>query len=120
MAILRSTFQQLVNQGAFEKLKGVEIAPFGRFTTADVYSLCQFLYECEVSQGNFEEALTVLAALPGRIDVTVLRQVDCLVALGLRDEAVALLERNLDIDGWRGKLRRRLRELGGRHLRAVP
>ena len=120
MALLRSTFQQLVIQGAFAKLKGVEIAPFGNFTTTDVFSLYQFLYECEVSQGYFEEALTVLAVLPGRLDVTVLRQVDCLVALGRRGEAVALLERNLDLDGWRGKLRRRLRELGGRPLRAVP
>jgi hypothetical protein len=39
-----------------------------------------------------------------------LAQVDCLVALGQRDDAITLLERNLDMDGWRRTLRRRLRE----------
>jgi len=48
-----------------------------------------------------------------------LQQVDCLVTFGKRADAIALLERNLDLDGWRGTLRRRLRELGGRHLQAL-
>jgi len=69
--------------------------------------------------GNFEEAFAVVAALPGKLDTTILRQVDCLVALDRKADAIALLEANLDLDGWRGKLRRRLRELGGRHLRAL-
>jgi len=120
MALLRATFRKLVAEGAFEKMKSVEITPFGSFKTKDVLSVYRVLYECEVGLGNYEQALAVLAVMPGRIDSSILQQVDCLVALGRRDEAIALLERNLDIDGWRGKLRRRLRELGGRHLRAVP
>ena len=120
MALLRTTFRKLVAEGAFEKMKSVEITPFGSFKTKDVLSVYRVLYECEVGLGNYEQALAVLAVMPGRIDSSILQQVDCLVALGRRDEAIALLERNLDIDGWRGKLRRRLRELGGRHLRAVP
>lgn len=120
LALLRSTFEQLVAQGAFAKMKGVEIAPFGKFQTADVFSVYRFLYDCEIAFGNFEQALALTAAMPGRLDVTILQQVDCLVALDRREEAIALLERNLDIDGWRGKLRRRLLELGGRHLRALP
>jgi len=63
--------------------------------------------------------LAVASSMPGRLDDNVLRQVDCLVALGRRAEAIALLERNLDLDGWRGKLRRRLVELGGRPSHAV-
>jgi len=118
--LLRATFRKLVAEGAFEKMKSVEITPFGSFKTKDVLSVYRVLYECEVGLGNYEQALAVLAVMPGRIDSSILQQVDCLVALGRRDEAIALLERNLDIDGWRGKLRRRLRELGGRHLRAVP
>ena len=68
--------------------------------------------------GNFEEALAVSSALPGRLDESILRQVDCLVALGRHPEAIALLESNLDLDGWRCRLRRRLVALGG-HLRVV-
>jgi hypothetical protein len=84
-----------------------------------VFSVQRLLYDCEVALGHLEEALTVAAALPGRLDVAILQQVDCLVALGRQSDAIALLERNLDIDGWRGTLRRRLRELGGRHLQAL-
>jgi tetratricopeptide (TPR) repeat protein len=120
IALLRSIYQQLVAAGAFSKMKAVEVAPFGKFTMADVLAVYRFRYDCEFALGNFEDALAVLAAIPGRLEVTILQQVDCLVALGRREEAIALLERNLDIDGWRGRLRRRLRELGGRHLRALP
>lgn len=120
IAVLRSTFAQLVAQGAFDKMKPVAIPPFGTFKFAEVFSVYGWLYDCEVSLGNFEAALAVLAVMPGRLDTTILRQVDCLVALGRRGEAIALLERNLDLDGWRGTIRRRLLKLGGRHLRVVP
>jgi hypothetical protein len=50
---------------------------------------------------------------------SILQQVDCLLALGRRVDAIALLERNLIMDGWRGTLRRRLTELGGNPLRSV-
>ena len=120
IALLRSVFEKLAAQGAFTTMKSVEVAPFGTFRTGDVIYVHRALYRSEFARGNFEEALAVLAVMPGRLDTAILQQVDCLVALDRRDEAIALLERNLDIDGWRGKLRRRLKELGGRHLRAVP
>jgi len=119
VALLRSTFEQLLVRDAWTKLRPVEIEPFGKFGGGDLLSVQRFLYDSEVALGQFEQALSVAAAVPGRLDVFILQQVDCLVALGRREEAIALLERNLDIDGWRGKLRRRLTELGGRHLRAL-
>jgi hypothetical protein len=117
--LLRSTYQQLVAKGAIAKMKRVEIAPFGKFDCSQAICVHQFLYDCEIAIGNFEGALAVASSMPGRLDDNVLRQVDCLVALGRRAEAIALLERNLDLDGWRGKLRRRLVELGGRPSHAV-
>ena len=119
VAILRSTFEQLLVRGALSKLRPVEIEPFGNFQSGDLLSVQRFLYDSEVALGHLEQALAVAAAVPGRLDVFILQQVDCLVALGRREEAIALLERNLDLDGWRGKLRRRLTELGGSHLRAL-
>jgi hypothetical protein len=119
IALLRATFEDLFAQGAFTKMKGIDIPPFGKFGTGEALSVQQFLYKCEVAVGNYEQALAVAAALPGRVDVTILQQVDCLVALGRRADAIGLLERNLDLDGWRGKLHRRIVELGGRPVRAV-
>jgi hypothetical protein len=119
VALLRSTFEELIARDALAKIRGVEIAPFGKFEPRDFLSVWRLLYDCEVTLGHFEEALATAAALPGRLDVAILQQVDCLVALGRRDDAITLLERNLDMDSWRGTLRRRLRELGGRHLRAL-
>ena len=115
---MRSTFEELVARGAVTKAKAVEISPFGTFKMIDVLSVHHVLYESEVAFGNFEQAMAVAAALPGRVDTRILQQVDCLVAMGRKDDAIALLERNLDLDGWRGKLRRRLAELGG-HLRPL-
>ena len=118
VALLRSTFEQLLVRDALSRIRPLEIEPFGKFEGGDLLSVQRFLYDSEVALGHLEQALTVAAAVPGRVDVFILQQVDCLVALGRREEAIALLERNLDIDGWRGTLRRRLTELGG-HLRAL-
>ena len=119
VVLLRSTFKELVARDLLLKIRGVEIAPFGKFEPRDFLSVQRFLYDCEVALGHFEEALAVVAALPGRTDVAILQQVDCLVTFGRRADAIALLERNLDLDGWRGTLRRRLTELGGRHLQSL-
>ena len=120
IALLRTTYERLAaERGAFGPLKSVDIAPFGAFSLTDFLSLHVVLYSCEMSSGNFEAALAIEVALAFRYDDAILRQVDSLVALGRQPEAIALLERNLDLDGWRGKLRQRLRNLGGRHLRAL-
>ena len=118
VALLRSTFERLVERATFMKIGSVEIEPFGKFANWDVLTIHRVLYESEVTLGHLEEALAVAAALPARVDFAILQQVDCLLALGRRPDAIAVLERNLDLDGWRGTLRRRLVELGG-HLRAV-
>jgi hypothetical protein len=119
VALLRSTFEQLLVRDVLTRLRPVEIEPFGTFEGRDLLSVQRFLYDSEIALGQLEQALAVAAAMPGNLDVFLLQQVDCLIALGRREEAIALLERNLDADGWRGTLRRRLRELGGRHLRAL-
>jgi len=119
VALLRSTFDQLLTREAYTRLGSVEIEPFGKFEPWDLFSVQRFLYDSEVACGNLEGALAVAAALPGRLELAILQQVDCLIALGRRTEAIALLERNLDVDGWRGTLRHRLVELGGNPLRAL-
>jgi len=120
IALLRTTYERLAaERGAFGPLKSVDVAPFGAFSLTDFLSLHVVLYSCEMRSGNFEAALAIEVALAFRYDDAILRQVDSLVALGRQPEAIALLERNLDLDGWRGKLRQRLRNLGGRHLRAL-
>lgn len=118
VALLRSIFEQLVERKALTKMRPMAIEPFGKFATWDLFSVHRVLYDSEVTLGHLEKALGVAAALPGRLQVAILQQVDCLIALGRRPDAIALLERNLDLDGWRGTLRRRLVELGG-HLHAV-
>jgi len=118
VVLMRSTFDQLIAKGAFGN-KAIEIEPFGKFEPWDALRLQRYLYDCEIALGRYEEALAVAAAMPGNLEEFVLQQVDCLVVLGRRADAIALLERNLNTYGWRGTLRRRLRELGGRHLRNV-
>jgi hypothetical protein len=95
-----------VAQDAFAKMKAVEISPFGIFRTS-----MRFRF--------IGSSMTARVYCLGDVDTTILQQVDCLMALGRRIEAIALLECNLDLDGWRGKLRRHLLDLGGRHLRAL-
>lgn len=118
IALVRTTFDQLVAAGGWG-LKAVTIDGLGKFEFADIVWVHRFLYDCEVAAGRYEEALAVAAALPGRLEINILRQVDCLVALGRKPEAIALLERNLDIDSWRAVLRNRLRELSPRSNRRV-
>lgn len=120
IAVVRATLDQLVAAGCYDGIKGVTIDGLGKFAASDVYWVHQFLYDCEVAVGHYEDALAVAARLPIRWDTNVLQQVDCLVALGRNEEAIALLERSLDLDGWRGKLRARLQVLHGKpDLRVV-
>jgi hypothetical protein len=44
---------------------------------------------------------------------TIGQQVDCLVAMRRREDAIALLRKNLHLDNRRGDLHRRLGELSG-------
>ena len=118
VALLRSTFDRLVAQGAFG-IKSIEIEPFGEFEPWDALRLQRHLYNCEIALGRYEDALAIAASMPGNLEEFILQQVECLVLLGRRADAITLLERNLATDGWRGTLRRRLRELGGRDLRSV-
>jgi hypothetical protein len=120
IATVRATLDQLVAAGCYDGVEGVTIDGLGKFAASDVFWVHQFLYDCEVAVGHYEEALAVAARLPIRWDTNVLQQVDCLVALGRNAEAIALLERSLDLDGWRGKLRARLQVLRGKpDLRVV-
>jgi hypothetical protein len=119
VALLRSTFEHLLAGDVLSRLRPLEVEPFGTFQAGDLLSVQRFLYDSEIALGHLEEALAVATAMPGNLDIFILQQVDCLVALRRQEEAIALLERNLDQDGWRGPLRRRLMELGGRHLRAL-
>jgi hypothetical protein len=120
ITIVRATLDQLVTAGCYEGIKDVTIDGLGKFAASDVFWVHQFLYDCELAVGRYEEALAVAARLPIRWDINILQQVDCLVALGRNAEAIALLERSLDLDGWRGKLRARLQVLHGKpDLRVV-
>ncbi len=117
--VLRSTFDELRPALAVATMKRIAVAPFGEFEPWAALTVQRMLYQCEVALGNYEAALAVAAALPTQVEETVLQQVDCLLAMGRRADAVALLERNLGLDGWRGTLRRRLIELGGSPVRSV-
>ena len=120
IAVVRATLDQLVTAGCYDGIKDVTIDGLGKFAASDIFWVHQFLYDCEVAVGRYEEALAVAARLPIRWDTNVLQQVDCLVALDRNEEAIALLERSLDLDGWRGKLRARLQVLRGKpDLRVV-
>ena len=120
IATVRATLDQLVAAGCYDGNDPVTIDGFGEFAASDVFWVHQFLYDCEVAVGRYEEALAVAAALPFRWDTNILQQVDCLVALDRNADAIALLERSLDLDGWRGTLRARLQVLHGKpDLRVV-
>jgi hypothetical protein len=118
VALLRSIFERLLARGALNPIRTVEIEPYGKFEPWDALAVERHLYNCEITLGHHEAALAVAPALP-KYEETILQQVDCLVAMGRRPDAIALLERSLDVDGWRGTLRRRLRELGGSPLKSV-
>jgi hypothetical protein len=118
VALLRATFEKLRAGGAIGGMKRIQIEPFGKFQPWDALKVEGHLYQCELALGHHEAALELAASLP-KSQETVLQQVDCLLAMGRRADAVALLERNLDLDSWRGALRRRLTALGGSPLRSV-
>jgi hypothetical protein len=118
IALLRKTYDQLTAKDGFARLKTVSIPPFGDFAPYHTMALQQYIWRCEMAVGNYEGALALAASL-GRIEFAILQQVDCLVAMGRKADAIALLESSFDLDGWRRTLRRRWVELGGRPLRVV-
>jgi tetratricopeptide (TPR) repeat protein len=113
---LRSTVETLRAAGSPfpNPLRKVDVPPFGKFDGTDAYGVHKHLFRCEFALGRYEEALQVSTSLGSQIPETILEQVDCLMAMGRRADAVALLEKNLTLDNWRGPLRRRLEELSGK------
>jgi len=118
--LVRETYDALTAHGGIATFSAIEVRPYGKFQFGDAVWVHRFLYDCEMRLGRYEQALAVARSLPGRVSSNVLMQVDCLVALGRNDEAIAVLEQNLDLDGWRGELRIRRDELErARGLRVV-
>jgi tetratricopeptide (TPR) repeat protein len=111
--LLRTTFETLKASG-FEPFKHVDIPPFGRFAFNDALHVYQMLFKSEIALGRYEEALQVSQSIPAQIPDTILEQVDCLMAMGRRADAIAHLEKNLGLDNWKAPLRRRLEELTGK------
>ena len=61
VALLRSTFDQLIaSKGAFG-IKSIEIAPFGKFEPWDALRVQRHLYDCEIALGRYADALAVAA-----------------------------------------------------------
>jgi tetratricopeptide (TPR) repeat protein len=112
--LLRTTFETLKAAGGFEPFKRVDIPPFGRFAFTDALYVYQTLFKSEFAMGRYEEALQVSKSIPANIPDTILEQVDCLMAMGRRDDAIAHLEKSLALDNWKAPLRRRLEELTGK------
>ena len=91
--------------------KTIDVPPFGKFHANDVFVVQNYLFRCEFALGRYDEAMQVSMSLPVRVPSAILEQVDCLMAMGRRADAIAHLAKNLDVDTWRGPLRRRLEEL---------
>jgi hypothetical protein len=96
----------------------VDIPPYGRFGMMGKAAVARLLYEWLVELGFYEEARAVMAERPPS-EETILCQVDCLLKLERKEEAIRLLEANLELDGLGKALRRRLDVLRGTHLRTV-
>jgi hypothetical protein len=88
----------------------IEIAPFGRFELSDKIEIELTLYQGQLALGHYEEALELSRGWP-RFPMLILHQVDCLLKMKRQEEAIALLEANLHLDGRGGRLRRKLAEL---------
>jgi tetratricopeptide (TPR) repeat protein len=112
--LLRTTFDTLMAGDGLNPLKRVNVPPFGRFDPSGVVYVYQLLFNSELALGRYEEALQVSRSLPVQLPETILHQVDCLMAMGRRADAIAHLEKNLGLDNWKAPLRRRLEELTGK------
>ena len=88
------------------------IPPFGAFTWTDGIEIQLYLFRCEFALAAYEDALATCGAFPETTE-TILMQVDCLVAMSRRADAIELLEAKLHVDSWRGSLRSRLEALSG-------
>src|SRR5437763_15366814 len=67
VALLRSTFEQLVARDLLITIRGVEIAPFGKFEPRDLLSIQRFLYDFEVVMWHFVLTLAVVSCLSLRV-----------------------------------------------------
>jgi len=114
VALLRTTLDTLKAGGDLDPRKRIDVPPFGRFDAIQVFYVYQTLFKSEFALGRFEEALQVSRSLPVQMPETILEQVDCLMAMGRRPDAIAHLEKNLGLDTWKAPLRRRLEELTGK------
>ncbi len=113
IGLLRATFDQLLAGRALESRKPVTVEPYGKFTWSDACDVYLFLFQREFELGRYDEAMSLAQAFPERLDRTILHQADCLVAMGRSEEAITLLERNLDLDIWDRRVHRRIEELSG-------
>lgn len=117
-ALVKGVFDQLREARASgAKDWHLELPPYGRFDELEFGSVAYLVYRQYLALGWHQPALNALQLLPV-FPGLILLQVDCLVALDRKGEAIALLDQHLSIDDRRGRLRRRLIELGG-HLRSV-
>jgi hypothetical protein len=92
--------------------RSAAIPPYGRFRSGALDDIMLMHYDLEFAAGFYEEALAMAAAWPIS-SAALLGQVECLLAMQRKEEAIALLESNLHLDDWNSSLRARLKTLAG-------
>jgi hypothetical protein len=121
VSMVRGVYNQLkaaAHDGRLAVFRRVEIPPYGKFSSSGLDSVWLNLYDMEFATGRYEEAHALTKEMPECAPL-VLMQVECLLAMKRRDEAISLLESSLHIDDWKSSLRTRLTALAGRYGRGL-